>query len=352
MHGCNLRLYRASAKRQCDYFYPGNLVVTRSSYVDTGSITAGVTVLPPDCSPANCPTPVTAVVSSAYPFVFNNDTVDGNFGVTSKIFLDQITPAGKLITSLEVPNSSQNGVPPTKDQVVTSFSSKSELAVNLSTDGNYLTFIGYFAPIGAIDVSNSNTPGEIDPTVSPGNNYFRSVAQVDQHGKFHITKTNAYTGDNGRAAILNNSLGANLVYMAGNAGNGTQTPQPVGVIISTGAQMLTPEVKAEAAQNPGTPTAVGSFNIAQLGDKLDKIGKDTNFRGLTIFNNVLYYTKGSGGNGINTVYFVDTTGSVCTDTNGVAFPSPAPAFRRRRWLTTPAQLSFKPTALNLTICAS
>jgi hypothetical protein len=300
-------------------FLPFNLAVTRSVYVDTGSIVAGTTVLPPNCSPTNCPTPVTAVTSSAYPYVFNNDTVDGNFGITSKIFLDQVTPFGWVFSSLEVPNSSQNGVPPTKDQVVTSFSSKSELALNLSTDGNYLTFMGYFAPIGAIDVSNSNTPGEVDPTVAPGNSYYRSVAQVDQHGKFHITLTNAYTGDNGRAAIQNDA--ANLVYMAGNAGNGTQTPQPVGVIISTGAQMLTPAVKAEVAQNPGTPTAVGSFNIAQLGDKLDKIGKDTNFRGLTIFNNVLYYTKGSGGNGVNTVYFVDTTGSVCTDTNGVGLPA-------------------------------
>ena len=108
--------------------------------------------------------------------------------------------------------------------------------------------------------------------------------------------------------------------MAGNAGNGTQTPQPVGVIISTGAQMLTPTTEPESAQNPGTPTAVGSFNISQLSDKTDKIGKDTNFRGLTIFNNVLYYTKGSGGNGVNTVYFVDTTGTVCTDTNGVGLP--------------------------------
>jgi hypothetical protein len=321
------------------YFSPGNLVVSRSLYVDTGSITAGVTVLPPNCSPANCPTPVTAVVSSAYPYIFNNDTVDGNFGITSKIFLDQITPTGTLVASLEVPNSSQNGVPPTKDQVVTSFSSKSELALNLSTDGNSLTFMGYFAPIGAIDASNSNTPSEIDPTVAPGNNYYRSVAQVDQKGKFRITLTNAYTGDNGRAAILNNSLGANLVYMAGNAGNGTQNPQPVGVIISTGAQMLTPEVKAEVAQNPGTPTAVGSFNIVQLpaNTKTDKIGKDTNFRGLTISNNVLYYTKGSGGNGINTVYFVDTTGSVCTDTNGVGLPVPGASLP-----TSP--LSYDPSA--------
>jgi hypothetical protein len=72
------------------------------------------------------------------------------------------------------------------------------------------------------------------------------------------------------------------------------------------------EVKAEIAQSPGIPTPVGSFNITQLGYTHDKIGKDTNFRGLTIYNNVLYFTKGSGGNGINTVYFLDTTGQPCT----------------------------------------
>ena len=318
--------FTAVAQDGSAYFYPGNLVVSRSVYVDTGEITAGTTVLPPNCSLANCPTPITALVGSAYPFVWNNDTVDGSFGVTSKIYLDQITPLGTLVTSLEVPNSSQNGVPPTKDQMVTSFSSKSEIALNLSTDGSLLTFMGYFAPIGAIDVSNSNTPGEFDPTNPVGNGVYRAVAQIDQKGKLRYTLTNAYSGNNGRAAILNNTMGANLFYTSGNAGNGSN-PQPVGIILGAGAQILTPEVKAEVAQAPSTPTPVASFNITQLGLPHDKIGKDTNFRGLTIFNNVVYYTKGSGGNGINTVYFVDTTGSVCYDeipgvrsANGVGLP--------------------------------
>jgi len=69
---------------------------------------------------------------------------------------------------------------------------------------------------------------------------------------------------------------------------------------------------------------VGSFNITQLGQPHDKIGKDDNFRGLRIFDNVLYYTKGSGSNGVNTVYFVDTTGTVCTDANGVGLPVASP----------------------------
>jgi len=302
------------------FFLPGNLVVSRSVYDNNSNNVQVGMALPPNCPLASggC---VTAVNDGTYPFVFNNDLIDASFGITSKIFLDQMTPDGTLLNSLEVPNSSQNGVPPTKDQMVTSFSSKSEIALNLSTDGNFLTLMGYLAPIDALDVSNSNTPAIVDPSNPDGLTNYRVVAEVDQHGKFHFTKTNAYSGNNGRAAILNNSLGANLIYTSGNAGNGGN-PQPDGIIVGAGAQILSPEIKALVAQSPGTPTPVASFNVTQLGVAADKIGRDTNFRGLTIFNNVLYYTKGSGGNGVNTVYFVDTTGSVCTNSMGVGLPSP------------------------------
>jgi hypothetical protein len=57
------------------------------------------------------------------------------------------------------------------------------------------------------------------------------------------------------------------------------------------------------------------------GSRRRSIGKDDNFRGLTIFDNVLYYSKGSGSNGVNTVYFVDTTGTACP--KGVGVPSAA-----------------------------
>lgn len=124
----------ASAQNGSAYFTPGNLVVSRSVYDNNpNNVVPGVTVLPPNCSSASgsCTTPPTTAISDGtYPFVWNNDTVDGSFGITSRIFLDQITTSGSLVNSLEVPNSSQNGVPPTKDQMVTSFSSKSELALN------------------------------------------------------------------------------------------------------------------------------------------------------------------------------------------------------------------------------
>ena len=41
-----------------------------------------------------------------------------------------------------------------------------------------------------------------------------------------------------------------------------------------------------------------------FGGKLDKPGKDDNFRGVTEFDGALYFTKGSGSNGIDTVYAV------------------------------------------------
>ncbi len=307
-----------------DYFLPGNLVVSRSVYYNNANnVTIGET-LPPNClsTQASAGSCVTAEFNGLYPQVFNNDAIDGSFGVTSPIFLDQITPAGALINTLEVPNSLQNGVPPAKDQMVTSFSSKSEVALNLSTSGDYLTFMGYHAPVAALDVSNSNTPAAVDPTNPVGENVFRVVGQVDRKGKFRFTLTNAYSGNNGRAAILNDTAGANLIYTAGNAGNGSN-PQPDSIIIGTGAQILTSQVKAEVAQSPGVPTPVGSFNVTQLGAKIDKIGKDTNFRGIAVFNNVIYTTKGSGGNGGNTVYFVDTTGQACPSTSatpGVGLP--------------------------------
>jgi hypothetical protein len=192
--------------------------------------------------------------------------------------------------------------------MVTSFSSKSEMALNLSLDHGTVSLMGYLAPVGAIDVSNSNTPDVVDPTNPVTSSYFRVIATVDKNGHFRFTKTNAYSGNNGRAAILNDGHGADVFYTVGNAGNGGN-PQPNGIIIGAGAQIATEAHPPLAQQSdPGLPTPVGSFDVTQLGQKADKVGKDTNFRGLTVFNNVIYVTKGSGSNGINTVYFIDNSG--------------------------------------------
>ena len=116
-------------------FAPGNLLISRSVYDNNPTnVVAGTTLLPPNCVAPNC---VTATDSGAYPFVFNNVITDLSFGITSKIVLDQLKPSGKFINSLEVkvPRSGDHRDQPSGNQIVTSFSSKSEIALNLSTDG-------------------------------------------------------------------------------------------------------------------------------------------------------------------------------------------------------------------------
>ncbi len=93
------------------------------------------------------------------------------------------------MNTLEVPNSRSIGSALLGDQLVTSFSSKSEIALNLSTDGEYLTFMGYVAGIDNLDVSNSNTNQEVDPTNPVGTINYRAVAQLDVNGNFHFTQT-------------------------------------------------------------------------------------------------------------------------------------------------------------------
>lgn len=148
----------AFAQNPADFFSPNNLVVSRSVYDSkAGNVKVGQ-VLPPNraLTTAGCPTG-TAQYDGTYPTIFNNDLIDGTFGITSPIYLDQIRLVGKLVNSLEVPNSDIKALPNT-DHLVTSFSSESELALNLSTNGRQLTFMGYVAPMNTLDVSTSNAP--------------------------------------------------------------------------------------------------------------------------------------------------------------------------------------------------
>ena len=284
-------------------FSPGNLVVSRSVYTGTASTVTVGQPLPPKCPAGNAGC-TNAIANGTYPGVWANNGPDGSFGVTSPIFLDHMTTGGVLLNTL--------AVDPT--QLVTSFSSKSEIALNLSTDGTAITFMGYVSTPNQLDVSNSGTPGVVDPTNPVGLSVYRGIAQVNAGGFLQVTENNAYSGNNGRAAILANGT----YYMVGNSNNGTGTP--ANVVAAAGAQGTIPSTLPEASQAPGAPTILGSFDVTQINPltgkayntKADKAGKDNNFRGLTVFNNTLYVTKGSGSNGIDTVYQIGNAGSLPT----------------------------------------
>jgi hypothetical protein len=313
-------------------FQPGTLVLSRSVYEGTAStVTTGQT-LPPGCVAGTVTLPTTtppatttvkvacdaATDNGEYPNlsdshnVWNNAKPDGSFGVTSPIFLDNITTDGQLLDTLAIPS----------DQIVTSFSSKSELALNRSLDKKSITFVGYRGGTGFVtgpnqlDVSNSNTPGVVDPSNPVVSQYYRSVAEVDAGGHIQITEGNAYSGNNGRAAFKADSL----YYLTGNDNNGglsksqlTTTPIGIDLITSTGADLLVPGQAPPVSPNINK---IGDFEVTQLGlgYPADKAGKDNNFRGLTIFNHTMYVTKGSGGNGVNTVYQVGNAGTLPTGT--------------------------------------
>src|SRR5665213_1739299 len=76
------------------FFIPGNLVVSRSVYDNKTSNVVVGTLLPPNCAATtgDCGAPSGAPNDGTYPTVWNNDLYDASFGISSRIFLDEMTP--------------------------------------------------------------------------------------------------------------------------------------------------------------------------------------------------------------------------------------------------------------------
>ena len=178
----------------------------------------------------------------------------------------------------------------------------------MSPDGQNLTLIDYKSKVNQLDISNSNSPGITEPgnrDLAPATP--RTIVNFNAAGTVTaVLPTNAYDGNNGRAAINVNGT----YYLAGNAGNGSGSPATT---LAAGIQTLNP---ATATMTNGAYNTIqtGSFDASQPPSSLtgDKAAKDNNYRSITVFDNTLYTTKGSGGNGVNTVYQVGTAGTLPT----------------------------------------
>jgi len=308
------------ARADQPFLLPDTLVISTSTYERTqgavASLVANTTVLPDSATATT-----TAVAGNNYVDVWNNASVDGSFGVTSPIRLSDIEPhSGHVFRTIDVPT----------DEVVTSFSSKSELGLHIATDwfGSHLTFVGYAgAGVGALDVSNSDAVAGQDPTnpvtYAFGSEYafHRTIVSVDALGRLSYTPTDDYGGNNGRSALLGSN---GLYYAVGNANNGNATTfgsasngTHPDVTETTGLEVVQPVNGRLASVAPATSAEVDP--LVQYCNNanpfltpcptLDKPGKDDNFRGVTEFDGALYFTKGSGSNGMNTVY---TVGSLPT----------------------------------------
>jgi hypothetical protein len=329
---------------------PNSLVISSSTYDRSQGAVASLMVGSklPDTDKAT----TKAVSDGDYVTVWNNASVDASFGVTSPITLTVINPnSGTVFNTVPVPTA----------QVVTSFSSKSELALHITrtapgADGAQLVFVGYASPgVGALDVSNSDAVSGQDPTnpvtFAFGSEYAfaRTIVNVDARGNFSYTPTINYGGNNGRAALFGSN---GLYYSVGNANNGNaatfgastctspdQTTSTLNctspdVTTTTGLSAVTP-INAAVASAPIPPSNSAQvdpflqFDCGKMG-AADKAGKDNNYRGVTEFGGALYFTKGSGSNGINTLYTVNTLPSVASAPTTVisivpGFPHEVPA---------------------------
>jgi hypothetical protein len=291
------------------FLEPGSLVISSSTYDRTQGAVASLMV--GTRLPGTATTPSTAVSGGNYVTVWNNAKPDGSFGVTSPIELLDVDPFnGRIKRQFAVPT----------DQVVTSFPSKSELGLHLRRHHgrSQLVFVAYGgAGVGALDVSNSDAVGDQDPTnpvtafFGPSYAFPRTIVSMDEDGELVYTPTINYGGNNGRSALLGSN---GLYYTVGNANNGNAaTFGPSNGTIpdvteTTGLEVVKP------IDAPSPSVAIPAGNSAEVdpllqfifNGKPDKPGKDDNFRGVTEFDGALYFTKGSGSNGVNTVYTVDS----------------------------------------------
>jgi hypothetical protein len=290
------------------FLRPDSLVISSSTYERTRGAVAALTV--GTTLPDSDTTTTAAVAGNSYVDVWNNGSVDGSFGVTSPILLRDVEPrSGRVLGILQVPT----------DQVVTSFSSKSELSLHITGawPASRLVFMGYGgAGVGALDASNADAAPGQDPTnpvtFAFGDSYAfaRTIVTVDARGRFSFTPTADYGGDNGRSALLGSN---GLYYAVGNSNNGNAaTFGPSNgthpdVTETTGLEVITP-IDAPWARVPAADSAevdpLLQYPLKKNG-ALDKPGKDDNFRGVTEFDGALYFTKGSGSNGMDTVYTVE-----------------------------------------------
>jgi hypothetical protein len=293
---------------------PGSLVISSTTYDPTQGAVASLKVGTPLPNTNTATTP--AISGNNYVTVWDNDTVDASFGVTSPIQLTDVAAfTGTVLSTVTVP----------EDSVVTSFSSKSELGLHLATDsaGPHVVFVGYAgAGVGALDASNSDAVAGQDPTnpvtFAFGSTYafHRTIVSMDDHGNFAYTPTTNYGGNNGRSALLGSN---GLYYTVGNSNNGNAAT--FGSASNGTNPDVTETTGLEAVFPINAPTpfvAVPSFLSAEVDPllqfmfttKADKPGKDDNFRGVTENNGALFFTKGSGSNGIDTVYTVSTLPTV------------------------------------------
>ena len=248
---------------------PGNLLLATSDYAPA-DIQAGVTQLPPECNIATPPDCATAVAGGTYPFSFNNDSIDAFFGITSPVNLDELTPWGQHIGTIPVPD----------DDLVTSFSSKSELALNLSPRGQVPVVHRLRRTAGRGGRLERQYPGRDRSRQRDVGPYYRVVAQLDRWRQLDLHRDQRLQRRQRPGGDRPTTRRQGPAVHGRQRGQRQSNPQPTCVVLGAARRSSRRHPCPRPTRTQASPTPVGSFNITQLGDKPDKVGKDDNFRGL------------------------------------------------------------------------
>jgi phospholipase C len=210
--------------------------------------------------------------------------------LSAPVTLDQFTLGGTLTGQLSLPSTTAGA----NHGIVTSGGSKSEGGLTLSSDGHYLTYIGYDTTnlanaIGTSDISKLSTAGGPNVTVN------RDIARISATGAIDTTTSlgDAYQGDNARDVA---SIDGAEFFSVGNSDNSK--------ISTIGPRYST----------------LGATTSTLLGTVTGTPSKNDNFRSVQIFNGNVYTAKGSGGTGSNGIFLVGPTSSTSGGETTTALP--------------------------------
>ncbi len=191
----------------------------------------------------------------AAPFVPGNLVVvrvgDGSATLSSAatpVFLLEYTLSGTLVQTIPLPTTISGN----HRRLTLSGTATSEGHLTLSANGQYLTMVGYDAPIGQAAIVS---------TFATTNN--RVVARIDMNGNIDTTTalSDAYNGNNARSAVSTDGIN---IWLAGNGGAG------------------------QGASAAVRYTTLGSTTSVQLHST------NTNTRVVNIYNGQLYVSQSTG----------------------------------------------------------
>jgi hypothetical protein len=178
------------------------------------------------------------------------------------VFLDEYTPSGTLVQSVELPTAASGANKP----LLASGSATSEGLLTLSADGNYLMATGYDAALGTKEVAETSSASVP-----------RTIARVGADDEVNTTTalTDAANKNNVRSAT--SSDGTNI-WVGGAAGGVRYTT--LGSSTSTGLNETDKNVRQLSIVDgqlytSADPTKTGSFTIATVGGGLPTTATQT-----------------------------------------------------------------------------